>query len=189
MVCSDAVGSGDASAGLRPSLLRLAPVCPIDRNFANKRLNRLSPLPGAERSRVSLVPFEIARRLTSKFGVGPPYSNNLCGARQFRFRNNLDADQHATVVPNRTRSSWYSSIPAALVPTQGSSCFDKPFGRGYDHGLVSAIAGLRHVGPCCRKVDGRSEGRAVKTWSSPTMSSHCADEKKYGVAGCGGEAI
>jgi len=64
----------------------------------------------------------------------------------------------------------------------GHFFFNKPFGRGYDDGLVSAIA-------ICEMLD-RAPGKSMadlknaipKTWSSPTMSPHCADEVKYGVA-------
>ena len=64
----------------------------------------------------------------------------------------------------------------------GHFFFNKPFGRGYDDGLVSAIA-------ICEMLD-RAPGKSMadlkdalpKTWSSPTMSPHCADETKYGVA-------
>jgi phosphomannomutase/phosphoglucomutase len=63
----------------------------------------------------------------------------------------------------------------------GHFFFNKPFGRGYDDGLVSAIA-------ICDMLD-RNPGRSMsdlknalpKTWSSPTMSPHCDDEKKYGI--------
>src|SRR5215468_4258685 len=63
----------------------------------------------------------------------------------------------------------------------GHFFFNKPFGRGYDDGLVSAIA-------ICEMLD-RAPGKSMadlknalpKTWSSPTMSPHCADEVKYGV--------
>ena len=63
----------------------------------------------------------------------------------------------------------------------GHFFFNKPFGRGYDDGLVSAIA-------ICDMLD-RAPGKSMadlknalpKTWSSPTMSPHCADEAKYGV--------
>jgi phosphomannomutase / phosphoglucomutase len=63
----------------------------------------------------------------------------------------------------------------------GHFFFNKPFGRGYDDGLVSAIA-------ICEMLD-RAPGKSMadlkdalpKTWSSPTMSPHCADELKYGV--------
>jgi phosphomannomutase/phosphoglucomutase len=63
----------------------------------------------------------------------------------------------------------------------GHFFFNKPFGRGYDDGLVSAIA-------VCDMLD-RNPGQSMadlknalpKTWSSPTMSPHCDDEKKYGI--------
>ncbi len=63
----------------------------------------------------------------------------------------------------------------------GHYFFNKPFGRGYDDGLVSALA-------VCDMLD-RNPGKKMselknalpKTWGSPTMSPHCDDEKKYGV--------
>lgn len=63
----------------------------------------------------------------------------------------------------------------------GHFFFNAPFGRGYDDGLISAIA-------ICEMLD-RNPSNAMsdlknalpKTWSSPTMSPHCADETKYGV--------
>ena len=63
----------------------------------------------------------------------------------------------------------------------GHFFFNKPFGRGYDDGFVSAIA-------VCDMLD-RNPGKSMsdlknalpKTWSSPTMSPHCDDEKKYGI--------
>ena len=63
----------------------------------------------------------------------------------------------------------------------GHFFFNKPYGRGYDDGLISAIA-------ICDMLD-RNPGKTMselkdalpKTWQSPTMSPHCADETKYGV--------
>ncbi|RAI34986.1 phosphomannomutase/phosphoglucomutase, partial [Rhodoplanes roseus] len=63
----------------------------------------------------------------------------------------------------------------------GHFFFNTPFGRGYDDGLVSALA-------ICDMLD-RNPGKRLselrdalpRTWSSPTMSPHCADETKYGV--------
>ena len=63
----------------------------------------------------------------------------------------------------------------------GHYFFNKPFGRGYDDGLISALA-------ICDMLD-RSPGKKMsdlknalpKTWGSPTMSPHCADEVKYGI--------
>jgi phosphomannomutase/phosphoglucomutase len=63
----------------------------------------------------------------------------------------------------------------------GHFFFNKPIGRGYDDGLISALA-------VCDMLD-RNPGKTMadlknalpKTWQSPTMSPHCADEIKYGV--------
>ena len=63
----------------------------------------------------------------------------------------------------------------------GHFFFNPPLGRGYDDGLVFALA-------VCDMLD-RNPGRSMadlkhalpKTWSSPTMSPHCPDEVKYRV--------
>ena len=63
----------------------------------------------------------------------------------------------------------------------GHFFFNAPLGRGYDDGLVSAMA-------VCDMLD-RAPGKTMvdlrdalpKTWGTPTMSPHCDDEKKYGV--------
>jgi phosphomannomutase/phosphoglucomutase len=64
----------------------------------------------------------------------------------------------------------------------GHFFFNKPYGRGYDDGMIFALA-------VCDMLD-RNPGKTMadlrkalpKTWGSPTMSPHCDDEKKYGVA-------
>lgn len=63
----------------------------------------------------------------------------------------------------------------------GHFFFNAPVGRGYDDGLVAAIA-------VCEMLD-RNPGKRLselreslpRTWQSPTMSPHCADEVKYDV--------
>jgi phosphomannomutase/phosphoglucomutase len=63
----------------------------------------------------------------------------------------------------------------------GHFFFNKPYGRGYDDGMIFAIA-------VCDMLD-RNPGKTMadlrkalpKTWGSPTMSPHCDDEKKYAV--------
>src|SRR5436305_13097454 len=63
----------------------------------------------------------------------------------------------------------------------GHFFFNKPLGRGYDDGLIFALA-------VCDMLE-RNPGKSMadlkhalpKTWSSPTMSPHCADEVKYRV--------
>jgi len=64
----------------------------------------------------------------------------------------------------------------------GHFFFNPPIGRGYDDGLVTAIA-------VCRMLE-RNPGKTMAdlyralplTFGSPTMSPHCADEVKYEVA-------
>src|SRR5918997_2678233 len=63
----------------------------------------------------------------------------------------------------------------------GHFFFNAPVGRGYDDGLLTAIA-------ICEMLDRNPDKsmadlyRALpKTWGSPTMSAKCADEEKYGV--------
>ncbi len=77
----------------------------------------------------------------------------------------------------------YTFEQKALVGFEksGHFFFQPPLGRGYDDGLVSAIA-------VCDMLD-RAGGTSIadlkralpKTYQSPTMSPHCADEKKYGI--------
>jgi phosphomannomutase/phosphoglucomutase len=63
----------------------------------------------------------------------------------------------------------------------GHFFFNAPIGRGYDDGLITALA-------ICDVLD-RNPDKSMadiydalpKTWGSPTMSAHCDDETKYGV--------
>jgi phosphomannomutase/phosphoglucomutase len=63
----------------------------------------------------------------------------------------------------------------------GHYFFNAPIGRGYDDGFVSAIAILDMLDRNPDKRMSDLEKTLPKTWSSPTMSPHCDDEKKYGV--------
>ncbi len=72
---------------------------------------------------------------------------------------------------------------SALAGFEKSGHFflNAPIGRGYDDGVLTAIT-------ICRMLDGVPESSLAqlkdalpKTWSSPTMSPHCADDEKYGV--------
>ncbi|HRK19217.1 MAG TPA: phosphomannomutase/phosphoglucomutase [Hyphomicrobiaceae bacterium] len=77
----------------------------------------------------------------------------------------------------------YTHEQRALVGFEksGHYFFQPPLGRGYDDGLVAAIA-------VCDMLE-RAPGKTVadlrralpKTYQSPTMSPHCDDEKKYGI--------
>jgi phosphomannomutase/phosphoglucomutase len=63
----------------------------------------------------------------------------------------------------------------------GHFFFNTPVGRGYDDGLVSAIAICEMLDRAAGKSMADLKNALPKTWSSPTMSPHCADEVKYGV--------
>jgi phosphomannomutase/phosphoglucomutase len=77
----------------------------------------------------------------------------------------------------------YTHEMKALVGFEksGHFFFQPPLGRGYDDGIVAALA-------VCDMLD-RAEGKTMadlvrslpKTWQSPTMSPKCPDEKKYGI--------
>lgn len=77
----------------------------------------------------------------------------------------------------------YTFEQKALVGFEksGHFFFQPPLGRGYDDGLVAALA-------VCDMLD-RAKGKTLadlkralpKTYQSPTMSPHCDDEKKYGI--------
>jgi len=77
----------------------------------------------------------------------------------------------------------YTFEQKALVGFEksGHFFFQPPLGRGYDDGLIAALA-------ICDMLD-RAPGKSMadlrrelpKTYQSPTMSPHCDDEKKYGV--------
>ena len=63
----------------------------------------------------------------------------------------------------------------------GHYFFNKPIGRGYDDGLVSAIAVLDMLDRSPDKSMSDLKNALPKTWGSPTMAPHCADEAKYGI--------
>src|SRR6202022_4476099 len=71
----------------------------------------------------------------------------------------------------------------------GHFFFNKPLGRGYDDGLVFALAvcDMLERNPTSSMAD--TKKALPKTWSSPTMSPHCADETKYGVVAQGGRHL
>ena len=63
----------------------------------------------------------------------------------------------------------------------GHFFFNAPIGRGYDDGLVTAIAVLDMLDRNAEKTMADLYADLPKTWGSPTMAPHCADETKYGV--------
>jgi len=63
----------------------------------------------------------------------------------------------------------------------GHYFFNAPIGRGYDDGLVSALAILDMLDRNPEKSMADLRRALPRTWGSPTMSPHCEDEKKYEV--------
>jgi phosphomannomutase/phosphoglucomutase len=64
----------------------------------------------------------------------------------------------------------------------GHFFFNPPLGRGYDDGLLAAIAILRMLERSPERTVSELRAALPKTWQTPTMSPHCADEEKYAVA-------
>jgi phosphomannomutase/phosphoglucomutase len=64
----------------------------------------------------------------------------------------------------------------------GHFFFNAPIGRGYDDGFVTAIAVLEMLARNPEKSMADLYRALPRTWGSPTMSPHCADEVKYAVA-------
>jgi phosphomannomutase / phosphoglucomutase len=63
----------------------------------------------------------------------------------------------------------------------GHFFFNKPMGRGYDDGLIFALAVCDMLDRNPEKTMADLKNALPKTWGSPTMSPHCADEIKYRV--------
>ncbi len=77
----------------------------------------------------------------------------------------------------------YSHEKGAAVGFEksGHFFFNPPYGRGYDDGLVAALAILDMLERNPDKSLADLERDLPKTWQSPTMSPHCDDEVKYDV--------
>jgi phosphomannomutase/phosphoglucomutase len=63
----------------------------------------------------------------------------------------------------------------------GHFFFNKPVGRGYDDGILTAIAIVEMLDRNPGKSMADLYQALPKTWGSPTMAPKCADEVKYDV--------
>jgi len=63
----------------------------------------------------------------------------------------------------------------------GHFFFNAPVGRGYDDGVVTAIAVLDMLDRNPDKSMADLYAAIPKTWGTPTMAPHCGDEVKYGI--------
>ena len=77
----------------------------------------------------------------------------------------------------------YTHEQRALVGFEksGHYFFQKPLGRGYDDGLIAAIAVCDMLERNPAKTLAELHDALPKTWGSPTMSPHCSDEAKYAI--------
>ncbi|MBU1212531.1 MAG: phosphomannomutase/phosphoglucomutase [Alphaproteobacteria bacterium] len=77
----------------------------------------------------------------------------------------------------------FSHETGALVGFEksGHFFFNPPLGRGYDDGLVAALAICDMLDRNPDKSMADLKNALPKTWQSPTMSPKCGDEVKYGV--------
>jgi phosphomannomutase / phosphoglucomutase len=77
----------------------------------------------------------------------------------------------------------YTHEQKALVGFEksGHFFFQPPLGRGYDDGLVAALAVCDMLERNPGKTLAELNNALPKTWGSPTMSPHCSDEAKYAV--------
>jgi phosphomannomutase/phosphoglucomutase len=77
----------------------------------------------------------------------------------------------------------YTHEQRALVGFEksGHYFFQKPLGRGYDDGLIAAIAVCDMLERNPDKTLAGLHDALPKTWGSPTMSPHCSDEAKYSI--------
>lgn len=63
----------------------------------------------------------------------------------------------------------------------GHYFFNTPLGRGYDDGVVTAVAICRLMDRNPTKSMADLKNALPKTWGSPTMSPFCPDVRKYGL--------
>jgi len=95
-------------------------------------------------------------------------------------------ERGATTLYWKTGHSYmkrYTNEKKALAGFEksGHFFFRPPLGRGYDDGLVTAIAVCDMLDRAGTKTMADLQRALPKTWQSPTMSPHCGDEVKYGV--------
>ena len=95
-------------------------------------------------------------------------------------RNGVKADYWKTGHSYMKRRTHETGALAGFEKS-GHFFFNKPHGRGYDDGLVSALAICDMLDRNPDKKMSELKNALPKTWQSPTMSPHCADEAKYGI--------
>jgi phosphomannomutase/phosphoglucomutase len=69
----------------------------------------------------------------------------------------------------------------AGIEKSGHYFFNPPIARGYDDGIVAAIAILEMLDRAGGKKISTLVGELTKTWGTPTMAPYCPDDRKYKV--------
>ncbi len=112
-------------------------------------------------------------------GRGGRESTGLFGSDAVLKANGAVTDYWKTAIP--TSSAGGRTGGGAGFEKSGHFFFNPPFGRGYDDGLVTAIA-------VCAMLDRNPQKSMADlyrdlplTYGTPTMSPHCDDDRKYGV--------
>ena len=128
---------------------------------------------------------EIARDVVGGLLDDAPLERRL-GLMAYGHHRRGDCNDIELVQPvGAERSSIRDTVNAlnaiAGFEKSGHYFFNAPIGRGYDDGLVSAIAILDMLDRNPEKSMADLRRALPTTWGSPTMSPHCDDEKKYGV--------
>jgi phosphomannomutase / phosphoglucomutase len=107
-------------------------------------------------------------------------STGLYATDPVLIRNGVKADYWKTGHSYMKRRTHELGALAGFEKS-GHYFFNKPYGRGYDDGLVSALAVLDMMDRSPGKKVSELKNALPKTWGSPTMSPHCPDEIKYRV--------
>ena len=118
-------------------------------------------------------------------GLGFDGDGDRCGVVDNE-GHEIFADKVAKALYWKTGHSYmkrYTHEQKALVGFEksGHFFFQPPLGRGYDDGLVAALAVCDMLDRSPDKTMADLQRDLPQTWQSPTMSPHCADEKKYGI--------
>ena len=90
--------------------------------------------------------------------------------------------KYATSYTDQQVSSKADLSALAGFEKSGHFFFNAPVGRGYDDGLVTAIAVIDMLDRNPTKTMADLYAELPKTWGTPTMAAKCADEIKYEVS-------
>ncbi|VAV86796.1 Phosphoglucosamine mutase / Phosphomannomutase [hydrothermal vent metagenome] len=127
-----------------------------------------------------MIARDISTALPGSTFVADVKSTSLFATDPVLLKNGAKADFYKTGHSYiKARTTELDAV--AGFEKSGHFFFRAPYGLGYDDGLVSAIMVCEMLDHAPDKTMADLYGDLPKTWGSPTMSPHCADEEKYGV--------